>query len=455
MRTIATLNATGGLSLRDILVTVVIVVAVPICFLRPFFGLLMWTWVSYFNPQQFTWGFAREVRVGLLVAVPTILGLLVSRSRRLPPLTRETLLLLLLWVWFGLTTVNVYFSPTFFHHFPDTLDKFVFVSKVLIMTFVAMMLVIDFNRLRWWYLVTVGCFGLLVLRAAVFGIISGGQFRVYGPPGSMIGDNNDFALAVNMVLPMFWYLGGAERLPLIRATLRFAVLCGVISVILTYSRAGLLGLVAVLLAIGLKSRHKFAAVAGVVVLGILVLALTPHEWMGRMETIRGAAQTDLSAQSRLRSWDFAARLAKDYPLMGGGFDTFTNNLASRYSVEGEELQGPHSIYFQMLAEQGFTGLILYVTLLFSSLWTCRNLNRRFKRDAPWVADYASMAQVGLVGYAVNGAFLGRAYFDLFFQLVATVIVLQFLAGRELTSRSDEIMEFRVTSSRSEEVSVPG
>src|SRR6202040_4037659 len=142
-------------------------------------GLLMWTWISYFNPQQFTWGFARLLRVGLLVAVPTILGLLVSRSRRLPPLTRETLLLLLLWILFGLTTVNVYFSSTFSHHFPATFDRFVFVSKILVMTFVAMMVVIDFNRLRWWYLVTAGCFGLLVLRAAFFGVITGGQFTVY------------------------------------------------------------------------------------------------------------------------------------------------------------------------------------------------------------------------------------------------------------------------------------
>jgi putative inorganic carbon (HCO3(-)) transporter len=321
------------------------------------------------------------------------------------------------------------------------------------MTFVAMMVVIDFNLLRWWYLVTAGCFGLLVLRAAFFGIITGGQFTVYGPPGSMVGDNNDFALAINMVLPTFWYLGGAEKVPLVRATLRFTALCGVISVILTYSRGGLLGLAAVLMAMGLKSRHKVAAAAGVVTIGLLVLELTPHAWIGRMATIRGAAQTDPSAMQRLRSWGFAARLAKDHPLMGGGFDTFTDNLAVRYSVEGE-LHGPHSIYFQMLAEQGFTGLILYTTLLFSSVWACRNLNRRFKRDhsAPWIADYASMIQVGLIGYAVNGAFLGRAYFDLFFQLVATVIILQFLARCELTRRSDEILEFTVASSRNDEVS---
>jgi hypothetical protein len=38
-----------------------------------------------------------------------------------------------------------------------------------------------------------------------------------------------------------------------------------------------------------------------------------------------------------------------------------------------------------------------------------------------------MVQVGLITYLVSGAFLGRAYFDLFYQLIATVIVLKMLA----------------------------
>jgi hypothetical protein len=42
-----------------------------------------------------------------------------------------------------------------------------------------------------------------------------------------------------------------------------------------------------------------------------------------------------------------------------------------------------------------------------------------------------MFEVTLLAYMVNGATLGRAYFDFFYQIVALVIILKILAAREL------------------------
>jgi len=50
--------------------------------------------------------------------------------------------------------------------------------------------------------------------------------------------------------------------------------------------------------------------------------------------------------------------------------------------------------------------------------------RRTRKDPEkrWAADLAAMAQVSLVGYAGAGAFLGLAYFDYYYTLIAVVVI---------------------------------
>jgi probable O-glycosylation ligase (exosortase A-associated) len=409
----------------------VLVLLIPAALFSPFIGLLGWTWISYFSPHQFTWGFTRVLPVGLLIVVPTLLGLPFTRQHRLPPLTSETLLLLLLWFWFLVTTTNVHFSPVFVHHWADTEHKLLTVSKILLMVFVSLMLVIDSRRLRMWYWVTAGIFAFFALKSAVFGVLTGGQYKVFGPPDSMIADNNDFGLAMNIALPMFVCLARTETSQRLRWAFRVAIPMGIIAVVLTYSRGAMLGLAVLLLLWAAKSRYKVLGVAGLLVTLLAVFAYAPQAWMKRMETLRTAPQTDASAQSRLRSWKFAIELARDHPLFGGGFETFTLPLYAQYGID--DTHGPHSIYFQMLADHGVPGLLLFLTLIASCWWSCRLLIRRFRghESLNYLAEYARMLQLSLAGFLVSGAFLGRAYFDLFYQLVATVIILKSLARREL------------------------
>ena len=145
----------------------------------------------------------------------------------------------------------------------------------------------------------------------------------------------------------------------------------------------------------------------------------------------------------MRSWTFAYRLWRDHPIFGGGFDTFTLPLYSKYGMaladdELGQVRGPHSIYFQMLAEHGIVGLMLFLSMIMCCVWSCRKIKRRFRHDTQsWLAQYANMIQLAFVPYVISGAFLGRAYFDLFYQLVATVILLQVFARREMQKRQRE------------------
>jgi probable O-glycosylation ligase (exosortase A-associated) len=413
---------------RDVVLIAIYVVAAPLSLVQPFYGILFWTWIGYFNPQEFTWGIANKVPIAMIVAIATLLGLVVTKHKQIPPLTLETGLLLTLWLWFCITTVDVYFSPGLAHHWMDSVEALWRISKILIMVFVALALVTDSKRLRWWYLVTAGSFVLFALKGTIFGLLTAGQDKVYGPKNSMIYDNNDFGLAMNMALPMFLTFARTENSRFLRWCFWASVPMGILSVILTYSRGALLGLGTVLFLVVMKSKRRFIGIVATVLVALTVFLAAPAHWIERMETLKNA-QADQSALARIHSWTFAYRLSLDHPILGGGFQTFTATLYEKYNMLADKVQGPHSIYFQILAEHGFPGLLLFLALIASCLWSCSRLRRCFARnpESNALAAYADMVQLGLITFLISGAFLGRAYFDLFYQLVATVVVLKMLA----------------------------
>jgi probable O-glycosylation ligase (exosortase A-associated) len=416
------------MGIRDVVLILTYVVGLPLSFVEPYVGVLFWTWVGYFNPQEFTWGIASHIPIALLVALATLSGLVITPRKQIPPLKLETVLLLLLWAWFCVTTLNVYFAPELNHHWIDSITSWWQVSKILLMIFVAMALVLNSRQVRLWYLVTAGSFAFFALKGTVFGFVTSGEDKVYGPKNSMIYDNNDFGLAMNIALPMFVAFARTEKSKLVRWGFWLSVPMGMVAVILTYSRGAMLGMAFVGFAMVMRSKRRLLALMIMALLTLGIFAFAPAQWFERMHTL-GNVEQDKSAQARFHSWAFATKLFMDHPITGGGFQTFTAPLYEHYNMLVDKVQGPHSIYFQVLAEHGFPGILLFIALIASCLYSCGKLRRNFSRRAgkEHLAAYAEMVQLGLLTFLISGTFLGRAYFDLFYQLVATVVVLKVVA----------------------------
>ena len=62
---------------------------------------------------------------------------------------------------------------------------------------------IRLNCLVWVITVSVGYFGI---KGGIFTILTGGNYKVWGPPQSNLEDNNALALAILMVIPLMIYL---------------------------------------------------------------------------------------------------------------------------------------------------------------------------------------------------------------------------------------------------------
>ena len=202
------------------------------------------------------------------------------------------------------------------------------------------------------------------------------------------------------------------------------------AVFLTYSRGALLGLVGVIVGSFLQFRRRFLLVP-VVLMGVMIAVLfAPQSWRDRMDPT-GPNAIDASARSRLNAWTYCWRLALDYPVFGGGFDTFTPRLFDEYAPNPGDVHGPHSVYFGLLAEHGFHGLALYLLLVGSCFANTHWILKHAKYyDDAIAAKYALMLRLSMVGFLLSGTFLGRAYFDYFFTIVACIAVLKTVCRHE-------------------------
>jgi putative inorganic carbon (HCO3(-)) transporter len=170
-------------------------------------------------------------------------------------------------------------------------------------------------------------------------------------------------------------------------------------------------------------RSDSKAVVGVllVVVGVALIGFMPDTWMSRMETI-GEYQEDSSAMGRINAWQMAWNLAS-HNFFGGSFGIYNLETFGRYAPNPTDVHAAHSIYFQVLGEQGFLGLFIFL-LLWALVWKGAGRMRKQGLKQPetrWVSDLGSMCQVSLAGYAIGGAFLSLAYFDLPYNILILVV----------------------------------
>lgn len=419
--------------MRDLILLTVIVVALPFCVYRPWIGILVWSWLGYMNPHRLAWDFAYDYPFAQTVAAATLIGFswYVVRGRGLRGFLEGSELKLLLLLWFIYTyTTALALVPV------DAWEAWNQISKILLMVFLTAFLIDDEKKLRYLMLVITFSIGFYGVKGGAFSVLTGGQYRVWGPANSFIEDNNALALALNMTLPFLYYLGQTEKQVWLRRILFISFGFSILAVLFTYSRGGFLGLAVVLGSIFLTTRFRWKIILATTaaISFPIVISQLPGQWIDRIQSI-GSYEQDGSALSRIEAWRSAWNLAIDRPLTGGGFNALnTQEIFFRYNPEmleniaeqselGVHASGVHSIYFELLAENGFPGLIVFLTLCIVLLLNQRKLtNRKADTDSSTRIAYGRILAISLLAYLVSGTFLEMGSFDLFYQIVALTVV---------------------------------
>jgi putative inorganic carbon (hco3(-)) transporter len=403
--------------MRDYLVFGIIFLLLPFMLRRPFIGVLAFTWVSLMNPHRLTYGAAYSFPFAAVITGVTLLGLFASRDSKRLPATPLIFVLIIFSVWMTMTCFFA-FEPT------RAWSEWDRVMKTFFMVFITICLINTPERIKafaWIVGLSLGFYGL---KGGLFTLLSGGAYRVHGPEDSYIADNNDMALALVMTVPVLWYL----QLQATRRWLRYGLITTigltVIAAAGTYSRGALLGCSAMLFFLWIKSKSKIRTGVTLLLLLPLVYQVMPKQWFDRMDTI-DHYQADSSAMGRINSWHFATNLAENN-LFGGGFRTFTPRIFQLYAPEPLNVHAPHSIYFQVLGEHGFIGLALFLVFMLLAWRTGTRILKfcKGRAELKWASDLASLSQVSIVGYAVGGAFLTLAYYDLYYDIVVLLVCLE-------------------------------
>jgi putative inorganic carbon (hco3(-)) transporter len=240
----------------------------------------------------------------------------------------------------------------------------------------------------------------------------------------------EIAFATVIALPLLWFLRGVVAQRWLRIAISLAFALSLLAVIGSYSRGALLALGAMLAFLWLRTQGKLSTglIGGAALL--IALVLMPDKWFDRMGTIGG--EIDRSEEGRINAWWFAYNLANDHPVVGGGFRAFTPELFLRYAPEPDFFRDAHSIFFEVLGEHGYVGLVLFLALGLSTLLRAVR-NERLARghlELAWAVQLSRMCQVALVGYVVGGLFLGLAYFDLPYAVIALVVATGVVVERE-------------------------
>lgn len=413
--------------MRDLILMLIVFGALPFALFRPQVGVLLWCWFSYMNPHRLTWGFAYDFPFAAVIGAATIAGVVFSKEPKRIPWTPLTVVWLLFVAWMSFTTIFALIPH-------DAYAEWSRAMKIQLMTFVTIMVMTTRERLRslvWVIVLSLGFYGV---KGGMFAAATGGNYMVYGPAGSFISGNNSLALALVMTVPLMRYLQLNTKSRFLRYALGVGMVLSALAILASYSRGAFLAISAMAFVMLLKSRKKVVILLALLVIVPAMLSFMPEKWFQRVETIE-TYQEDASAMGRINAWWFAFNIAKERPFVGGGYDVFDPELFRRYAPNPEDFHDVHSIYFEVLGEHGFVGLILFLMIGFLSLRACKWTIRqtRDRKDLYWARDLASMVHVSIIGYAVGGAFLGLAYFDLYYHLVSIALLTRVAVERALTA----------------------
>lgn len=399
---------------------------------QPFIWVLAYLYIDIVAPQKIGWTLMPILPVSLIAFAAAFAGWLLVDSKEGSRFTFRQALMVLLLLYCGASTF-------LWADFPEAAAaKWAWVWKALVFAIFLPLTLRTKLRIEATILVMVLAVGSIVISGGMKTVGGGGG---YGSLYSFVNDNtglyesSTMACVAIAIIPLILWLARHGtvfppdwRVRVFAAALIFAAL---IIPVGTEARTGLfcMGILAVLMLRSVRYRFLYMGLASLLV--FVSIPFLPASFMERMSTIRGH-QGDESASTRRAVWQWTLDYVGNKPI-GGGFDAYRGNSFTYNtqvvqesggvkSVERREVtdeaRAYHSSYFEMLGEQGWPGLFLWLTLHGLGLLHMERLRRRYLKRAAqgearpedgWKAPLATALQQAQLVYLGGSLFIGIAF----------------------------------------------
>ena len=404
--------------MTDLLIIATLLVYVCMGLRHPAVAFAGYIWTDLSVPQNISVGVALSLQFSLIMAAVCVLSLVINSGKvRKPASFAEIVLLLLFLVWMFCTTrwaSNP--EPAAF--------KLDWASKSLGFILIGFF-VINSRKTFELYLATyVACVSYYALQVSLKTMAGGsgyGKSMIFGSSNNGLVESSTLGGVAAACIPIIIYLSKhsllfsgkrSEKIGL------FICVLFVVGIIGTHSRTGLVCLALLGLVAFFLTRRKLR-VAMVAVVGIAaVAAFAGEDWVARMSTI-SSSEDDASAVGRLVVWQWTWDYAKANPL-GGGFSAYLDNAGLLGDYLGDydsvfvipKAKAFHNIFFEILGEQGYIGVLLYFSIVVLTLKKLVAVvkGRKFLDDNHrWIEHLAVALLMGYTMMLTAGMFVGIAY----------------------------------------------
>lgn len=236
-------------------------------------------------------------------------------------------------------------------------------------------------------------------------------------------DPNEFAGAMLVRLMMAFSLLGLNMKRLHKVGLVAAILILVVSIFLTGSRGGLLGLGLAFLAYALFSKRTGYWLLIFSVTAVIGLLLMPADLQQRIGVSTPETNVGNSTTRRVSYLLFGWETLKENPILGIGLDSFSSAYAqSEFQYMGSDTDGriAHNTYLEFLVGTGVIGLTLFLGLIIFSLKSAWTIGRDYSRE--FIRLLGKGLFSGMVGYFTVAFFLSQQYEKTLWLLFAFVVL---------------------------------
>ena len=406
--------------MRDIAVLIFLAACIIASLRCAWHGVLALAIFSYLNPHSYAWGFVRSLPAFQILFLTVVLTALMAKDRQPIPKDWRIPVFLTLWLYFFFTTTQAYF-PTL------AWEKFWFVTKIFL-PFIFTLVLINTREKLYYLIVTIACsIGFAATKGGIFALKSGFAHRVYGPPGTQFYENNAFAIAVLIAIPMMllWYHETPRRW--IRYGIITAIPLMLASAISSWSRGAFLTMGVLSIVLLWHSKRKILILPIIITALVMAPQFLPEEWFGRMDTIN-TYQEDESAMSRLQAWSDGWNHTLRHPFAGSGFEGW------RWVTYRDW----HSSYVEMFSEHGFIAFGLWLSLILGTFFSLSSLPRKTRHieGMEWVGNYCYMLRASLIAYMTGTLFLVLSYWDILYHIIFIAVLIKQFALQELGEKTD-------------------
>lgn len=430
--------------MRDLVFVAYLAALFGLGFKRPFLFVLAYVYVDMVSPQRLTYILLNSVPVSLIAVVLAVGGWLVADKKENIRIAPRQILILILIAYCYATTLGADFPV-------EAKDKWDWVWKGLAFSFFLPFTLRTKLRIEALLLFMVLSVSSIVIVGGIKTLASGGG---YGELNLMVSNNSGLyegsiisAVAVSIMPLIWWFARHGTIFPPDWRVKLFCIALAFACMLIPVGTSARTGLVCLVLLAGLMVREvkkKGRYIALLIAGALCATPFLPSAFSDRMSTIK-TYQADASASTRIEVWKWTLEFVKDHPF-GGGFEAYRQNSVRYYTVaqvtEGthtkvvqtlqvDHARAYHSSYFEMLGEQGYLGLAIWLTIQLVGLLRMQVIRMRFRRDAErtWVSPLATALQHAHLIYLIGAAFVGIAFQPYLWMIVGTQIALDMWCAR--------------------------